>query len=269
MKMSPPIPKEHGAWAMLYAPLLVVVFVLGRFELSLLLFWVTVTAAFLGHEPLAILARLHPSQTRSAEKIRQARLWLFIYSALAAPALALLLFYYGRWHLLTIGALLLALLSLHLFLTAKRVERKFAGEFLGVLSLTITAPAAYYVACGQFDKTSLLLWALNLLYFTSAIFYIKMRVSRYAKKKEANLLTWQCALYHAALLVCITSAAWFGWLSLFVAFAFAPITLRAFFAMMMEEKRLSLKRIGFAEIGYTLMFITFLALGLKDSLALG
>jgi hypothetical protein len=39
--------------------------------------------------------------------------------------------------------------------------------------------------------------------------------------------------------------------------------------MMMEEKRLSLKRIGFAEIGYTLMFITFLALGLKDSLALG
>jgi hypothetical protein len=267
--MKPPIPKEHGAWVMLYAPLIVAVLLLGRFELNILLYLIAVTAAFLAHEPIATLARLRPSQPASREKSRLARIWLTIYVAVTASALVLLLVYYERWHLLTIGAVLFVLMSLHIYLTSKRVERKFIGEFLGVLSLTVTAPAAYYVAQGKFDKHSLLLWALNLLYFTSAIFYVKMRVSRCVKKRDTNFLTWQCAFYHAALIVGIGIAAWFGWFSAFVILAFVPITLRAFLGMMVEERRLNLKRIGIAEISYTLIFVVFLVLGLRTSLPLG
>lgn len=265
MKIKPPIPKEHGAWAMLYAPLLIALLFAGRFEMPALLFVLVVSVAFLAHEPLATLARFHAAQTTRKEKLEQARTWLIVYAIIIAPACVLLLFSYRRWHLLTLGALLLVLLGLHTYLTAKRVERQFTGEILGVLSLTLTAPAAYYVALGQFDKIAWWLWILNLLYFSSAVFYVKMRVSRSVKKPDANLLTWQCAWYHALLLVGISLLVWRGWFSLLVLIAFAPVIGRAFSAMWLEEKRLNLKRLGLAELGYTLAFMLFLLIGLRAS----
>lgn len=249
---------------MLYAPLLIALLFAGRFETPVLLFVVVVTLAFLAHEPLATLARFHPAPTLRQKQLQQARAWLIIYALIAAPAAALLLFSYRRWHLLTIGALLLVLLGLHTYLTAKRLERQFIGELLGVLSLTLTAPAAYYVALGQFDQRALWLWMLNLLYFSSAVFYVKMRVSRSIKKSNASQLTWQCAWYHAALLIGISLLVWRGGFSLLVLLAFAPVIGRAFSAMWLEEKRLNLKRLGLAEVGYTLLFVIFLVLGLRS-----
>lgn len=254
---------------MLYAPLLIALLFAGRFEIPALLFVVVVTLAFLAHEPLATLARFYSAQATRKDQLQQARTWLMIYAFIAAPACALLLFSYRRWHLLTIGALLLVLLGLHTYLTAKRLERQFIGEFLGVLSLTLTAPAAYYVALGQFDQRALCLWMLNLLYFSSAVFYIKMRVSRSIKKSNASQLTWQCAGYHAALLIGISLLVWRGGFSLLVLLAFVPVIGRAFSAMRLEEQRLNLKRIGIAEVGYTLVFMLFLVFGLRASQVFG
>lgn len=254
---------------MLYAPLLIAILVLGRFELELWLFVIAVSAAFLAHEPLATLARLNPLRPTSKEKFRQARIWLAIYSGFALPTFAVLLFSFKRWHLLTVGAVVLASLGLHIYLTARRAERKFVGELLGVVSLTLTAPAAYYVVRGQFDKNSLLLWGVNLLYFTSAIFYVKMRVSRSVQKRDANLLTWQCFFYHCALITFIGVLAWLEWFSALVVVAFVPITLRAFLGMTGKGERLNLKKIGIAELAYTLVFVIFLVLGLRASPSLG
>lgn len=265
MRLQPPMPKEHGAWAMLYAPLLIAICFAGRFDTPVWLFILVVTLVFLAHEPVATLARFHAAPLGRQEKIRQARLWLIIYTIIAAPACALLLFSYRRWHLLTIGVLLSVLFGLHTYLTSKRIERQFTGEILGVLGLTVTAPAAYYVALGRFDKLGLLLWLFNLLYFSSAIFYVKMRVSRSIKRSNANLLTWQCALYHLILLAGITLVVWRGWFSALVLIAFLPVIGRAFTAMRLEENRLNLKRIGIAEIGYTVAFVLFLVIGLRAS----
>lgn len=265
MKVRIPVPREHGAWAMLYGPLVVAVATIGRFEWSVLLFLVAVTAVFLAHEPLATVARSSSSRAVNAERLRQSRRWLIIYFAIAAGATAPLLVYYQRLYLIMFGALLGALLMLHIYLASKRAERKIMGEFLGVLSLTLTAPGAYYIVQGRFDKLSLLLWVLNMLYFTSAIFYVKMRVSKFAKKKESSLLTWQCTVYHAFLLVFISSLVWLGWIPGVVFLAFVPIILRAFWAMASREFRLNLKRIGFTELGYTMVFVVFLVWGLRLS----
>jgi hypothetical protein len=265
MKFKPPIPHEHGAWAMLYAPMLIAVAVLGRFEFLVLLFLLATTAIFLAHEPLAVLVKLNPKRPSSPQIFRASKWWLAIYAALAiASSIPLLL---QRWLLAPFGIVLLVLLSAHIFLASKREERTIGGEILGVISLTLTAPGAYYVLTGKLDRFCLLLWVLNIVYFTSSIFYVKMRVSRFAKKKDAQALTWQCAGYHVLLAAGIGALLWMNWITGLAALAFLPVILRTFTAMKEERGKLNLKRVGIAETIYTLLFVIFLAWGMSASLS--
>ncbi|MBS1807912.1 MAG: YwiC-like family protein [Acidobacteria bacterium] len=266
MKFKPPVPHEHGAWAMLYAPLIIAVAVLGRYELSVWLFLLATTAIFLAHEPLAVLVKLNPKRPSSPQIFRESKWWFAIYSALAIAATIPLLVNYQRWYLVPFGIVLTVLLTAHIYLASKREERTIGGEFLGVISLTFTAPGAYYVAGGKLDWFCLLLWALNIVYFTSSIFYVKMRVSRFAKKKDATTLTWQCVGYHVLLVAVIGFLIWQGWITMLAAVAFLPIVLRTIAGMKEEKGKLNLKRIGIAESIYTLVFVVFLVWGMKPSL---
>jgi hypothetical protein len=265
MKFKPPIPHEHGAWAMLYAPMLIAVAVLGCFELSVWLFLLATTATFLAHEPLAVLVKLNPKRPSSPQIFRKSKWWLAIYSVVAITATTPLLLFYQRWLLVPFGVVLLVLLSAHIYLASKREERTIGGEVLGVISLTLTAPGAYYVVTGKLDRFCLLLWILNIVYFTSSIFYVKMRVSRFAKKKDAQALTWQCVSYHVLLATGIGALLWMNWITGWAALAFLPVILRTFTAMKEERGKLNLKRIGIAETIYTLLFVIFLAWGLSIS----
>jgi hypothetical protein len=130
----------------------------------------------------------------------------------------------------------------------------------------LTAPGAYYVVTGTFDPFCLLLWGLNIVYFTSSIFYVKMRVSRFAKKKDAQRLTWQCVSYHALLAAGLGALLLVNWITGVVALAFLPILIRAFAGIKAEKGKLNLKRIGIAESIYTLLFVVGLAWGLRVSL---
>lgn len=267
MKFKPPIPHEHGAWAMLYAPLLITVVVLGRYELSVWLFLIATTAIFLAHEPLAVLVKLNPKRPSSPQVFRESKWWLAIYSAIATAATLPLLLLYQRWLLAPFGVVLLVLLSAHIYLASRREERSIGGEFLGVISLTLTAPGAYYVVTGSIDSFCLLLWILNIVYFTSSIFYVKMRVSRFAKKKDANALTWQCVMYHVLLTISIGLLVKTNWITGIAALAFIPLIIRTFVGIKEERGKLNLKRIGIAESVYTLLFVILLAWGLSASLS--
>lgn len=263
MQLKPLIPHEHGAWAMLYAPLLIVLVVLDRWALPGWLFLVATTAIFLAHEPLAVLVKLNPKRPSSPQIFRAAKVWLTIYSAIALAATLPLVWSYQRWLLVPFGVVLLGLLSTHIYLASKREERTMGGEFLGVVSLTLTAPGAYYVVTGQVDWLCLLLWVLNILYFTSSIFYVKMRVSRFAKKKDAQSLTWQCVSYHLVLIAGVGGMTWMNWITAIAAVAFLPVTIRAFLALQEQKGKLNLQRIGLAEAIYTLLFVIFLTWGLR------
>ncbi|HEX4947454.1 MAG TPA: YwiC-like family protein, partial [Blastocatellia bacterium] len=253
--------------AMLYAPLLIAVAVLGRYELSVWLFLTATTAIFLAHEPLAVLVKLNPKRPSSPQIFRESKWWLMIYSTIAIAATLPLLLHYQRWLLAPFGVVLLVLLSAHIYLASKREERTIGGELLGVISLTLTAPGAYYVVTGTFDQFCLLLWGLNIIYFTSSIFYVKMRVSRFAKKKNANALMWQCVLYHVLLTISLGIMVQVDWITGIAALAFLPIIVRTFVGIKEECGKLNLKRIGIAESVYTLLFVICLAWGLSASLS--
>lgn len=257
-----PIPKEHGAWAVLYAPIAVTLVAVGGADVRALLFLIAVTALFLAHEPFTRLARLRSARSQDTGKLQYWTRWLVLYLLTAAGAALPLLLHYQLWQLLPLGLAALLLLVARTFMAGRRQEKSFGGEFLGVVGLTLTAPGTYYVMQGHFDALAFVIWVLNVLYFTSGIFYIKMRISRFAHKAGSHSLAWQCGLYHLGLpgLVALTLSQ--GWLSEFTVLAFVPVILRAFWGMGATDGKPNLRRIGYAEVGLTAVFVIFLAIGL-------
>jgi hypothetical protein len=255
MQQGIPIPREHGAWAVLYGPFLIGAGSAGRLDAEILIFWVAVTAFFLARHPLSRLARLGAAGPIDADKFSYWMRWFVIYLVAGLAATVPLLFYYKLWYLLPLGGASALVLLAHLYLSTKRAERRLLGEFLGVAGLTLTAPGAYYVLQARADDVALFLWFWNLLYFTSGIFYVKMRVGCFARKPDSHLLLWQCALYHLLLLCLIVSWVWWGRVSQLFLLAFLPIVVRAFAGMLVRQRGLNLKRIGYMEIGFTVIFV--------------
>ena len=255
-----PIPREHGAWAVLYAPLIIGAASVGRFDVEILIFWVAVTAFFLARHPLSKLARLRAVGPIDADKFHYWMHWFVVYLGVGLAATVPLLFYYKLWYLIPLGGVSALVLMAHLYLSTKRAERRLLGEFLGVAGLTLTAPGAYYVMQARLDDVGFLLWFWNLLYFTSGIFYVKMRVGCFAGKPDAHRLLWQCAFYHLVLLCLILTWVWWGWVSELFLFAFLPIVVRAFAGMLIRRRGLNLKRIGYTEVGFTVIFVISLVL---------
>ena len=261
---GPLIPREHGAWALLYGPVLVTVATLGSFDLSLLLFIVALTCLFLAHEPLAKLARSWGKRVDSRQRARWVN-WLVVYITLMVAATAPLLFWYRRWLLIPLGGAIALLMVLHLVLIRQCSDRYLTAQLLGILALTASAPATWYVARGQLDSTALLLWVLNILYFSSGIFHVKMVVSRHVKTSLAPGRAAQSFLYHLLLLGVVTILAFEGLLPALLALAFAPVLVRAFWGLVSSPVELNLRRLGYTEVAYTAIFIFLAGAGLAAS----
>lgn len=253
---------------MLYAPFVIgVAATMDRFSWRTVPFLLGMTAAFFAHEPLVTVLRLDPSRPQNQEKRKQLAFWLIVFLSIAAVSIVPLVIIDHLWYLLVLGGATGLLLLFHGYLVSELSQRSFAAEFLGVICLTSSSAAARYVLLGRLDRMAFMLWVLNILYFSSSIFYVKMRVSRYAKKPEARSLTLQCAVYHILLLVCLIFFVLHEDGSILAAMAFAPIMIRTFYAMIAPAGKLNLKRIGIAEIAYTLVFVALLSIAmtaLKD-----
>ncbi len=255
----PPIPKEHGAWALLYGPFAITLLAFGRADWRTPLFFLALTSLFLAHEPLSRLAR--PS-SGSVAPARQAywRRWIVLEMMATLASGSLLVWCYGLWELPFIGLVAALPFLIHLGLVSRRQERQVAGELLGVLGLTAAgAPTTYYVMQESLDSTALLLWLVNFLYFSSAVFYVKMRVSPFSRKEDERLRRRQCLAFHLFLLAAVVALAAAGWIHPALLFAFAPILIRAFWGLSQSGGRLNLKRIGYSEVAFTVLFVIFSA----------
>src|SRR5262245_19689770 len=252
------LPKEHGAWAMLYIPFALGVAVGGRYSLAALLLLISTSATFISRESLLIWRR---ARTRGKEAKEAARL-LVIYLAMAAICgLPLIIFYRFVW-LAPLGAIGMALLLINGEQGARLEERTMISEALAICGLTLTAPAAYYVASGQWTGKGLWLWLLSIFYFASSVFYIKLRVYSLNPRKQEDhrRVMWSCAIYHAFLLVALVFLLLTANLRLFVLVAFVPVLTRAFWRLIKPATRLNLVRAGILEIAYSLVFLVFVTL---------
>ncbi len=100
----PIIPREHGAWAVIYGAFLAGVGVAGQVTLPVILFLLGITAATFANGPLTILVRSTPVWV-PAERKRQALTWLLMYGGAAAAAFGPLLIVFRMTFLLPFGIL--------------------------------------------------------------------------------------------------------------------------------------------------------------------
>lgn len=255
------LPKEHGAWAMVSVSLALGMLVARQVSVRLILLGISVMALFVARESLVTWWRARQRGRRVPEAEHLARFYL----AVALVTGASLVLWYRFWGLVPLGLLAGILLVLNLRQAESLEDRTILGEILAITGLALAAPAAYYVARGRWGSTALWLWALSALYFTSSVFYVKLRVLSAGRREEARRSVWrQCLFYHSFLLAALILLAVTGRVNLFVLCAFAPILARTVWVLLRPARWLDLTRIGLLEIVYSLIFLVFLALGFSS-----
>ena len=255
---TPPIPREHGAWVMLLAPLVLGLAAAGNAPLlpSVLLASVSLSA-FIAWEPAFRVLRGRP---RPGDRAWTAALL----SVLAAASWALLYWGPGAGLLPLAAAGLAAGVAVGALrrLGRKRLDRTVLGEVLAVSGLTLTAPAAWVVATGELDSTAWWLWAASTAFFASGVMHVKT-LMRCALHKSAwtreihRRLCGPALLYHmllgAAVVWAATEQPKAGF---WIAAAYLPVVARGLYGGVRPARRMPrLVRIGALESVYAVWFL--------------
>jgi hypothetical protein len=258
------LPKEHGAWAMLYVP-----FLIGALSGSgsivtmapLLLLFLSVTFIFVARESILEWLRARGRGKPSRRALTRLLIYLGSGGLFGAPLLVV----YDRLWLAPMAGLIVLLVAFNTWKAVRGEDRTVIGEAVAILGLTLTAPAAYYVTVGTWDPRALLLWMLCSFYFASSVFYVKLRVhSLNRRREELRRQSWRrCATYHLFLTVALLLLSVTGSLDLFALVAFTPVLARTFWQLARPTAHISLKRVGLLEVLYSVIFLVFVAISFR------
>lgn len=224
----PPMPREHGAWGILLIPFATAVGVAGAFDLKVALllagvlcFYVARTSWLKKNVPWTATLLTGSIACVTPVIFVWNLPWLAAFGVVAAP------------------------------LAFRKTERNVAMQLLAVAGLTLTAPAAWYVATGQLDYR---LWLLNALYFAGGVFYVKMHIATAIARKPVGRAP--VMIYYGALAGMV--AWWWP-----VGLAFVPVIVRAFVGAARVSPVLRIKRLGWTEVAYSVVFAVTLVVLLR------
>jgi hypothetical protein len=260
-----PLPREHGAWAMLVVPLLVGISAAETFSAAFFLLAFTAFGFFLMRYPLTLAIKSRTADARAA-----ALRWSAIYGAITFVGGAALWIATRLWLLLPLGALGLASLVLYLLLVARRAEMTTLGEWIGIAGLALGAPGAYLVATRVLNETAFALYALNVLYFGGTVSYIKFKVREQPRLGTpgaglaARLWAGRATIgYHALVVVVVVLSAFIGWVPLLIPLAFVLPMCKVVAGVATRPARLNIPRLGFVELGFTVAFALIVLLAYR------
>ena len=260
---APPLPHEHGAWVMLFLPMIV------AFAVAPPAFWgqpfllaVALAGAFMARHPADLLLRGKGDNTHL--------FWMLAFGLVATAAALILILKWSAYGLYSVIGIAGALFAFHAVLLRwpdrRRLDRSILGEILAVIGLTLSAPAAVVVSRGSMDMLSLILWLACALFFGSGIFHVKTLLSGVKHKGELTAKTrWKIGrpsiAYHIALShVVIPASALVSDHPLWIVLAYAPVVIRAILGVRHLSRKLPpLKRVGVLETLYSLWFAVWLA----------
>ena len=178
-RLSVPLPKEHGSWAMFAVPLIIGLAVAAQWQWRSILLIAAALGLFLVRFPIDTLIKTRKRPT--ADRARLIR-WAIAYGSIAAICGGWLILIDRLYALIGMGLIGAALLIYHWWLVERRKEMSARGELAGIFGLALGAPLAYYVATGVIDGTAVGLWIVNALYFGGTVFYIKLKVRQQPKE---------------------------------------------------------------------------------------
>jgi hypothetical protein len=261
--MRVPIPKQHGAWGMLYVPYLSAVFCFGTFDANAILALLVLTVGFFIQEPLLAFIRICPIRKSNPNRFFFLLRWIALYSVTGLILLFGLMHFVWRPLIVPFGFAAALMLLLHFRSISQKLDRKISGELISVFGLTMSAPFTWYILTGRVDRFACLLWVLNTLFFASSIFYVKTRVEWLSKKKNQGRVRLYSTIYHFAVLIFLVTAALMRVLPFVVSLAFLPVLIRAFWGSLTRHPKLNLRNVGLAEFGFSLFFLFFVSYALQ------
>lgn len=260
------IPREHGAWGILFVPLVtgaaVGIHGFGAAGMVTLLAVVALSLFWL-RTPVESLFGAGPMRAQTDAETHAVFTAIAVLGSLAAISLSTLFLMGARKGLVTIGIVSAAAFVLQAGL--KKLGRRFymAAQMIGSIGLTSTAAAAYYVATGRLDATAFALWAANWLFAGNQIHFVQLRIH------AARLGTMRDKLHRGAKFAVgqlfMSAILFAGWrthyLPLLAALAFAPVLFRGLQWYFTGPRPLAVRRLGWTEMAHAVGFGLLLIAG--------
>jgi hypothetical protein len=254
----PPIPKEHGAWAVLFVPLIVGGAVAGHLTVDHLFLGLSALLAFLGTVPIQTLLRQRFAAPQSARRVQQAAVWGTVYLVGSCLALAPLLL--NGFVLLPVLAAFGALAFAVNFLLTRVHPKTVVSDVIAVAGLCLGAPASCYISTGRMNHTAAVLWLLHVLFFGCSVFYVQMKINAVSSRKsqlrraERVALGRHLLLYLAMVLVFVSALVTQKVATPYVLLAFTPMTIHALIGTFRLTPVVRFKKLGFALLAHSMIF---------------
>ena len=252
------VPREHGAWGMLLVPLVtgaVSASHAGINPVGLGLFTVAAVSLFWLRTPVESWLGTSPIKARTPRERSVVLQTIGGIGALSLVSIAGLL-WTGYWQLMVVGAV--SGLAFAAQAMAKKLGRsgRMPAQIIGAIGLTSTAAGAYYVATGRLDRTAIALWLANWLFAADQIHFVQIRIhsSRAEGFEEKVQMGLPFLLAQIGLIGVVLGACRFGLFPFAAAVAFVPVLLRGTLWFVRKRQPLDVHRLGFTELGHSLLF---------------
>ncbi|MCU0549003.1 MAG: YwiC-like family protein [Leptolyngbya sp. Prado105] len=249
---SPMVSPEHGVYVMLFVSFLVGAAASHQWTGATTLALICAIAGFQAEHPWVLQIK-----QRSSWKPRLL-VWGTIYAGISL-SLAL----YLAWQtpiLLGLYCAAIAAFAVDAFSVFRRQQKSFTNELLTFAAVCLAAPFAYIATTGTWTIALLGLWLLNALFFSSAIFTVKLR-----KPKTASLTPG--LIYHAIASVIIVGLWYFSALNLLSAVAFGVALLK--FGVILWQldwyRTAKIQQIAMLETSSALLFFAIVVLDVTVS----
>ena len=138
-----------------------------------------------------------------------------------------------------------------------RRQKSFVNELLTFAAVCLAAPLAYIATTGTWAVSVLGLWLLNTLFFSSAIFTVKLR-----KPKTASVVPG--LMYHAIASGIVGTLWYVGWLASVPALAFGVVLLKFGWILLRREwyRAAPIQQVAMLETLTALVFLAIVAVSL-------
>ena len=262
------VPREHGAWGLLFVPVATggaIGLRAGGNGLPLIALTIAALALFWLRTPVESWLGTSLVRAQGQRERRSVGVTILILAAVAAFALASL-FSAGRNNdLLPLGLIAMVAILAQGLLRKLGRRRRVLSQVVGTLGLTVTAAAAYYVVTGRLGHAAWALWMANFLFACNQIHFVQLRihsarVSGWSQKIACgrNFLVGQMLLATALVV------AWrLALLPGLAALAFLPLLVRGIAWFFERQKSLTVRRLGWTELAHAVIFGVALIAGFR------
>jgi hypothetical protein len=256
-------PREHGAWGLVTAPLVLGTGAAMRAGGDRWLAWsamvTTVGALFLVRTPLESLLGMGAVRASGGPEIAAAKRRALLWGALAVAG-ATVTSIFLRPETFAVFAMIGLVAYATQWLLAKAQAQLAVG-----IAFAAGAPAAYVALTGRTGSAALVLAALAGVLVANQVSYVQLEINALRSGALTSRLRfgWPFLVFQTLTIAGLAWALRAQTIAWPAALGFAPLLARGYWHFIHPVKRAGLKRLGFTELAYTAVAVALLVAGVR------